>query len=102
MAANVGGPGSGGMQMNPQMAVQGANQRSEATKLQTTDYQMTVDKKSSGAGKHQPFKSKLLPKPAHSCFGDFPQDYIKKTKKVEDFSLDTFEKSQAATASSNT
>lgn len=64
------------------------------------DHMKGLVSKSNNKGVYRPYISKLAPKPSQSPFGDFPSDFIKKVAKAEDFSIDFFEKSQAASASS--
>lgn len=57
--------------------------------------------KTTNKGVYRPYMSKLVPRANQSPFGDFPKGFVKKKSKEEDFSIDIYEKSQAASASSN-
>ena len=56
--------------------------------------------KTANKGVYKPFISKFVPRANHSPFGDFPKEFLKQKSKQEDFSIDIYEKSQAASASS--
>jgi hypothetical protein len=56
--------------------------------------------KTANKGVYKPYISKMVPRANHSPFGDFPKEFLLKKTKEEDFSIDVFEKSQAASASS--
>ena len=64
------------------------------------DHLMAMMNKTSNKGVYRPFVGKLIPRANHSPFGDFPREFLMKQTKEEDFSIDVFEKSQAASASS--
>ena len=55
--------------------------------------------KTANTGVYRPYISKMVPRANHSPFGDFPKEFLKSKKKEEDFSIDVYEKSQAASAS---
>jgi hypothetical protein len=64
------------------------------------DHMRGMLNKATNSGVYQPYVSQLVPRANHSPFGDFPKEFIKKQSKAEDFSIDVYEKSQAASASS--
>ena len=47
------------------------------------------------------YDNKYCPKPNHSCFGNFPKEFISKKAQPSDFEIEVYEKSQAATSSSD-
>jgi hypothetical protein len=76
------------------------DERSLSNELVTEDYLKKILNKTT----NKPVKlfvNKFCPKPNHSCFGNFPKEFIKKKPEQSDFEIEVFEKSQAATASSN-
>ena len=79
----------------------GAPMRTNAmAEIIAEDHLRAMLNKSSNQGVYKPYVTKLLQRPNHSPFGDFPKDFLKKETKKEDFSIDIYEKSQAASASS--
>jgi len=62
------------------------------------DHLKAMLNKNANKGVYRPYASKLVPRPNHSPFGDFPKEFLKKKPKEEDFSIDIYEKSQAASA----
>lgn len=64
------------------------------------DHMKGMLNKSTNRGVYQPYKTPLIPRANHSPFGDFPKEFIQKKVKAEDFSIDIYEKSQAASSSS--
>jgi hypothetical protein len=76
------------------------DERGLANDLVTEDYLKKILNKTT----NKPVKlfvNKFCPKPNHSCFGNFPQEFIKKKPEASDFEIEVYEKSQAATASSH-
>jgi len=64
------------------------------------DHLKAMLNKTTNKGVYKPYVGKLIPRANHSPFGDFPKEFLKKKSKEEDFSIDVYEKSQAASASS--
>ena len=64
------------------------------------DYIKNMLQKTSKKGYYRSYINPFCPVSSHSCFGNFPKSYMKKAPKEDDFNIDIYEKSQAATASS--
>lgn len=69
-----------------------------AAELINNDYLKKVVNRTEGQGTVG--RSKYAARQQHSCFGDFPKDYMSKTSKNQDLNIGVHEASQAATASS--
>lgn len=69
------------------------------SEIVANDHLKAMLNKTANKGPYRPYVSKLVPRANHSPFGDFPNEFINKKVKEEDFSIDIYEKSQAGTSS---